>query len=394
MVYLKNGTDFKISEGTKTLTINGDESFVNKVLGTDLFKDTELTYSFLIVEHPAQKTVEVGETVSFDVRVSSPQNNFKYKWYKNGVLLETSPAWTSAGKSNSLIVPVSSISQNEDEYHVEVNHPQLGILFSNKAKLMVSEKEAGIIILKQPQSQVVYAGQSATFSVLAESPNPLNYVWQIGESYTSLPGENASDLVIDPSILSQDGNQYSVLVTDDQGNQVQSLSAYFRVMDPNVNTSDIITLKGQLLDNDGNALFASASEPKDMVVRLYDQSIGGEALYTEWFVTQFNQPVIVTNGNFTIKLGTGFSKENLKNTIQSNTNLYAEFGVGGFDFQEIIPERLPLTSVPYASSEKSIIHGEGVPTNRDTPAAIGVWYVDDLTNKTYQKIDGAWIEIR
>jgi hypothetical protein len=79
--------------------------------------------------------------------------------------------------------------------------------------------------------------------------------------------------------------------------------------------------------------------------------------------------------------------------LKKHPNLYAEFGIGGLEFQERIQPRLALTSIPYSFNTGKILSGEGKPNNRVNIAPIGSWYVDSLTNKTYQKIDGAWKEI-
>ena len=67
-------------------------------------------------------------------------------------------------------------------------------------------------ILMQPADQTVVAGQTATFSVTATGPAPLQYQWQKGAA--AIPGATSESYTTPPASTFDNGSQYSVLVTD------------------------------------------------------------------------------------------------------------------------------------------------------------------------------------
>jgi hypothetical protein len=71
---------------------------------------------------------------------------------------------------------------------------------------------AALSITTQPVSQSVTAGQTATFSVVASGTGTLTYQWR--KNGTSISGATAATYTTPPATASDNGSQFSVLVTD------------------------------------------------------------------------------------------------------------------------------------------------------------------------------------
>jgi Pro-kumamolisin, activation domain/Concanavalin A-like lectin/glucanases superfamily/Immunoglobulin domain/Bacterial Ig domain/Immunoglobulin I-set domain/Viral BACON domain len=71
------------------------------------------------------------------------------------------------------------------------------------------------VIVGQPQSQSVFEGRTASFSVNAGGSQPLSYQWSLNE--TNIPAATNATLVLTNVQLGQSGNIYSVLVTNLEG---------------------------------------------------------------------------------------------------------------------------------------------------------------------------------
>jgi hypothetical protein len=394
LVYTADETELRLESGSSTYTINGNKTLVTEAMDSKIISDKiKEDCGFAILKHPISQSAKIGEVANFKIELSTSCEDFDYRWLRNATPLESAREWQRNGREHTLIVPVSNIMQNGDEYSVEVKHPMGNYVTSNIAVLSVIEADMGVKIIKQPESQLIYAGKSISINIEAISDSPIQYQWVKGIAQVPIPNETGSSIVISSVPIEEDGSVYAVLVSDANGNKVISQSFYLRVLDPNKPTSELITLKGELLNRDGLPLAQNSIMQKDMVVRLFDSAKGGKAVYTEWFLNQYKQPVDIYKGRFTLQLGMGFSVQNLRGVLKKHPNLYAEFGIGGLEFQERIQPRLALTSIPYSFNTGKILSGEGKPNNRVNIAPIGSWYVDSLTNKTYQKIDGAWKEI-
>src|ERR1700680_1508468 len=73
-----------------------------------------------------------------------------------------------------------------------------------------------LAITTQPESQSVTAGQTATFSVVATGTGTLTYQWKKGG--TAISGATAASYTTPPTTSSDNGAQFSVVVTDSSGN--------------------------------------------------------------------------------------------------------------------------------------------------------------------------------
>jgi hypothetical protein len=87
---------------------------------------------------------------------------------------------------------------------------------------------AAPVIVSQPQGQAVFAGLSASFSVVANGTPPLGYQWRLNG--TNLGGATNSSLTLSNVQASQTGN-YSVFVTS-AGGSTNSTNALLSVLAP------------------------------------------------------------------------------------------------------------------------------------------------------------------
>src|SRR5580704_14434640 len=84
--------------------------------------------------------------------------------------------------------------------------------------LAISLSGAGmstLAITTQPESQSVIAGQNATFSVVAAGSGTLTYQWKNGGK--AIGGATATSYMVPTTTISENGTQYTVVVTDSTG---------------------------------------------------------------------------------------------------------------------------------------------------------------------------------
>lgn len=84
-----------------------------------------------------------------------------------------------------------------------------------------------LAITTQPESQSVVAGQTATFAVIASGSGTLTYQWKKGGAVIS--GANAPSYTTPAATNSESGTQFTVVVTDSQGNSLTSNPATLTV---------------------------------------------------------------------------------------------------------------------------------------------------------------------
>jgi Immunoglobulin domain/PQQ-like domain len=114
-------------------------------------------------------------------------------------------------------------------------------------------------IATQPSDQKVVVGQPATFTVVAAGSAPLAYQWQKGG--TPISGATASSYTTPPSVQSDDGGTFLVVVSNAAGSMT-STSAKLSIVTGTVMTrgTDVTTYKNDL-SRSGQNLSESALTP-------------------------------------------------------------------------------------------------------------------------------------
>ena len=188
-------------------------------------------------------------------------------------------------------------------------------------------------------------------------------------------------------------NSASTTVTLTAGNA--SIRADFAQDLPVLPNNRQISIAGELLDENGNPVGSPTPATVEMTVRLCNQAVGGDTLYSEEFLVANTQGVNVDNGRFVVRLGTGVASGDLSGVIAANENLFAEITVLGAQPDVLLP-RTPVTASPYALSIPSAaalektLHGSGSPVERTIVAPIGSYYVNDTDGTTWIRINNGW----
>jgi hypothetical protein len=181
----------------------------------------------VITQHPANQTVDAGETATFSVGATGTPP-LSYQWRKNGGDI-------SGANGSSYTTPPTSSADNGSVYSCIVTN-QYGSITSNNATLTVNSEEVAPSIILQPTDRFLLAGQIATFSLVAQGTAPLNYQWK--KNGINIPGANGS-FYTTPVVNSADnGTTYSCFVSNAYGN-VTSSSAELIVLDDGFTTNVI-----------------------------------------------------------------------------------------------------------------------------------------------------------
>ncbi|MFN3403104.1 MAG: immunoglobulin domain-containing protein [Cytophagaceae bacterium] len=155
-----------------------------------------------ISSHPSGTALCLGENLNLSATAngSGPLN---YQWKKDGNDIGSN----SANYSESNVTATSS-----GNYHVEITGT-CGTVISNIAIVTVN----GVTITSHPQNTVVCQGADASFNVTATGLGTLTYQWQSnsgGGMFTDILNETSNQLQITNTSISNSGNQYKVIISD------------------------------------------------------------------------------------------------------------------------------------------------------------------------------------
>ncbi len=165
-----------------------------------------------IVTQPGDQSVHAGSSATFEVLASGTQP-LTYQWQKNGVNIggAASPSYTT---------PPATASDNGSSYRVTVTNV-VGSVTSASATLTVTN--AAPVIVTQPSSQTVNAGQAATFSVVATGTPPLSYQWQ--RNGLDISGATSTRYTTPPTAASDNGSAFRVTVSNSAGRVTSDVAA-------------------------------------------------------------------------------------------------------------------------------------------------------------------------
>jgi hypothetical protein len=196
-----------------------------------------------IITQPQGLSRVVGQTATFSVQANGSAP-LSYQWYygPDPIPNETRPTL-------SFPVEFADVAGN---YSVEVTNP-FGSIRSSPATLVVLAEP---VILTQPQSQVVVAGEPVVFNVSAIGEPPLSYQWI--HNNQDIPGANDTNYVI-ASATGSDAGSYAVRISNGSGSVTSSTAT--------LTLAEIVPgLFNTGVDASGNALPDNSVDPHYSIV--------------------------------------------------------------------------------------------------------------------------------
>src|SRR5437016_11102950 len=151
-----------------------------------------------ITTQPASQTVTAGQTAMFSVTATGTAP-LTYQWKKNSVAI-------AGATSSSYTTPATTSSDNGAQFSVAVSNTT-GSVTSNAATLTVNAAAVAPSIMTQPTSQTVTAGQTASFTVIANGTAPLTYQWK--KNNVAISGATSSSYTTPATTSSDNGAQFS-----------------------------------------------------------------------------------------------------------------------------------------------------------------------------------------
>jgi uncharacterized protein DUF1573/ASPM-SPD-2-Hydin domain-containing protein/immunoglobulin I-set domain protein len=214
------GLPLNLSPGVSaTFTVSFAPSSMGSVSGAASFIGTPLNSPFVVQmsgtavavapsinAQPISQSILVGQTATFFVTASGTAP-LSYQWRKSGATI-------SGATSASYTTPVETISDNGAQFSVIVNN-SAGTVTSNGATLTVTTSPVAPSITTQPANQTIFAGQTATFSVVANGTLPLTYQWL--KNGTAISGATSSSYMTPAEMTSDSGALFSVVVSNSAG---------------------------------------------------------------------------------------------------------------------------------------------------------------------------------
>jgi hypothetical protein len=176
-----------------------------------------------ITTQPANQTVVAGATATFSV-VAAGTAPLSYQWSQCSTAI-------SGATSASYTTPPTTTAGNGTTFHVVVSNAS-GSVTSANATLTVTSSVTAPAITRQPSSQSVNVGATATFSVAATGTAPLSYQWYQGS--TAISGARSASYKTPPATTAYNGATFHVVVSNATGS-VTSNSATLTV------TSSVVT---------------------------------------------------------------------------------------------------------------------------------------------------------
>jgi hypothetical protein len=180
-----------------------------------------------IITQPVGQTVATGGTTSFTV-VAVGSGTLTYQWYRIPAG-STTGAVVSGATSATYNVPATSTTNanNGDQYYVIVSNAY-GQVVSQQVTLAVG---AGIQITRQPQTQYINVGDTATYTVAATSTLPLTYQWYEAaagtSTFTAVAGATNPTLNFGPGATGDTGDVFKVVVSNGTSTATSNSAALF-----------------------------------------------------------------------------------------------------------------------------------------------------------------------
>ena len=159
-----------------------------------------------IIAQPVSISILTGQTATFSVTATGTAP-LAYQWKMNGAAI-------AGATGSTYTTPTETTSNNGAQFTVAVSNAA-GTVISNAATLTVTTTPVPPSITTQPSNQTIFAGQTATFSVVANGTSPLSYQWS--QNGTPIGGATSSSYTTPAETTSNSGATFSVVVSNSVG---------------------------------------------------------------------------------------------------------------------------------------------------------------------------------
>jgi pectate lyase len=158
-----------------------------------------------VITQPHDQTVLPGGNATFTV-VAGGSEPLSFQWYYN-----TSTPVANASDSTLTLTNIQPSAAGS--YSVTVSN-LAGVAISSNAVLTVNTNPVAPVFTSEPASQVVLAGDTATFTALAAGTAPISYQWD--KNGSPILGATSSTLILSNTQASDDGS-YTVIASNSVG---------------------------------------------------------------------------------------------------------------------------------------------------------------------------------
>ena len=175
-----------------------------------------------ITTQPTSQSVPVGSTATFKVVASG--KGLRYQWYYR---TSSSQPWTKvSSKGTSATYNLTTKTRhNGYQYYCCITDQYGAVLNSSTVKLTVGKADGKPVITKQPTSQTVAVGKTATFKVTATGAT--SYQWQYRKtssgSWTNVSSKGTSATYTLTTADRHNGYEYRCKVTNAKGSVYSSV---------------------------------------------------------------------------------------------------------------------------------------------------------------------------
>ena len=158
-----------------------------------------------VATEPTDQTVTVDQTANFSV-VAAGSAPLNYQWNKNGMAI-------TGATSASYTTPATTTSDDGAQFTALISN-KVGRVTSNPVSLHVRVRVAPSITT-QPANQIVTAGQTVTFTVVASGTAPLSYQWL--KNGANVAGATSSSYTTPLMTTVDNGSTFGVVVSNTAG---------------------------------------------------------------------------------------------------------------------------------------------------------------------------------
>ena len=180
-----------------------------------------------ITTQPTSLTINQGQNATFTVAASA-SGTLSYQWRKGSTNLAN--GGNISGATSGTLTLTSAALADAGSYQVVVTNTQNAVASSVTSSAATLTIIAPISITAQPQTKVVTAPDSPTFTVVATGGSNLTYQWK--KNGTAISGATASSYTV-PGFTDLQTVPDSYTVVLDNGASLESNSATYSVVAPN-----------------------------------------------------------------------------------------------------------------------------------------------------------------